>query len=123
MASPSCSLLQKIPHPLSHQLTGSQSSSVLALQWRMRSPRSPSGASGGGLTVPTKALGGERIAALYWLSQSSGPDFETTARVEGRRVLQERLGADAHEPTINTLVDGTLEILDKVSTCMRATAN
>jgi hypothetical protein len=78
---------------------------------------------GGGLTVPTKSLGGERIAALYWLAQSSGPDFEATARTEGRRVLLERHGPDAHEATTNILIDGTLEILTKVSNFMRATAN
>ena len=73
--------------------------------------------------MPTKALGGERIAALFWLSQSSGPDFEATARMEGRRVLLERHGPDAHEATINVLVDGTLEILGRVTAYMRAMVN
>jgi len=78
----------------------------------------------GGLTAPTKARGGEKIANLYWLFQeASGLDFFVIARSQGRRVLLERLGADAHEPTIDVLVDGVIEILTKVTAFMRATAH
>jgi len=78
---------------------------------------------GDGLTAPTKSLGGERIAALYWLLQeASGFDFEAMARVECRRVLRERHGPDTSETT-NVLIDGVFEILAKVSTHMRLTAN
>src|SRR5262245_8951353 len=76
----------------------------------------------GKITADTKALGGERIANLYWLSQSPGFNF-AVARQEGRRVLIERLGQDAHAPSIDLLVDGVLEILTNVTAVMRATAN
>jgi hypothetical protein len=79
---------------------------------------------GEGLTVPTKALGADRIAALYQLSQTlTDIDFAAIARSEGRRVMQERHGGDLHEPTLNVLLDGTLEIVDRVANYMRATAN
>jgi hypothetical protein len=79
---------------------------------------------GGGLTVPTKALGADRIAALYQLSQTlTGIDFAAVARSEGRRVMQERHGGDLHEPTLDVIIDGTLEIVDKVAVYMRATAS
>jgi len=76
---------------------------------------------GGGVTAKTKSLGGERIAALYWISQSPGFDF-ATARTECLRVLQERHGPDTSETT-NVLIDGVLEILTKVTAFMRLTAN
>jgi len=76
------------------------------------------------ITAKTKALGGDQIANLYWLFQeASGLDFFVIARSQGRRVLLERLGADAHEPTIDVLVDGVIEILTKVTAFMRATAH
>ena len=78
----------------------------------------------GGLTAPTKARGGEKIANLYWLFQeASGLDFFVIARSQGRRVLLERLGADAHEPTVDVLVDGVIDILTQGTAFMRATAH
>jgi hypothetical protein len=80
---------------------------------------------GGGLTVPTKALGADRIADLYTLLQAipTGVDFPAIARSEGRRVLQERHGGGLPEPMLDVLLDGTLEIVDRVATYMRLTAN
>jgi hypothetical protein len=78
----------------------------------------------GGLTAEAKEAGASKIADLYWLFQEApGPDFFVIARSEGRRVLMERLGADAHEPTVDVIVDGVLEILGRVSNFMRATAS
>ena len=39
------------------------------------------------------------------------------------RVLEARIGADAHEPVIGVMVDGVFEILNKVIAFERATAN
>jgi len=77
----------------------------------------------GGVTAKTKDTGGSRIAALYWLLQEATDlDFDAVARTECRRVLQERHGPDTTETT-NVLIDGVLEIVGKVATYMRATAN
>jgi hypothetical protein len=73
---------------------------------------------GGGLTVPTKTLGSERIADLCTLLQAIPTGADSIARSEGRRVLQARHGGDLPEPVLDVLIDGTLEIVDRVAVAM-----
>jgi hypothetical protein len=87
----------------------------------------------GGLTSTTRAAGGERVAALYWLQQTHAGriDFPAVARTEGRRVLQTYLDADfyrchgpgAGEGTLGLFIDAALEVLAQVTAFERAFAN
>jgi hypothetical protein len=87
----------------------------------------------GGLSPTTRAAGGERVAALFWLQQAHAAklDFPAVARAEGARVLRLYLDADfyrchgpgAGEGTINMVVDEVLAVLAQVVEFERAFAN
>src|SRR5262245_17085165 len=80
--------------------------------------------SNGGLTSGTRERGAEAISKLWKLSQaSSGFDFAAVARREGKRAVQARYAAIYNgevlpERLANILVDGTLEIVAKVTEAM-----
>jgi hypothetical protein len=69
-----------------------------------------------GLTIRTKARGGDLIADLYRLRQFmiADWDFDALARREGAAVLREHCGDDISDATIAELVGAVLEILAKV---------
>lgn len=89
----------------------------------------------GRISPQIRSMSGERIAKLFFLQQqcASGFDFNAIARREGRRALRQifdadvdyraRHGAQGGEVLIDTLIDGTLEILDRVIEFERAMAN
>jgi hypothetical protein len=70
----------------------------------------------GRMGADTKHYGGETIALLYEIRQGTigELDFDTVARVQGVRVLQERSGATIKPETISSLVDAAIYILNGV---------
>jgi len=69
-----------------------------------------------GLSSRTRAHGGDLIARLFELRlvYAGQIDFYAVARARGTRLLQERYGRDINARTIAVLIDGVLEILQKV---------
>src|SRR5262245_60888470 len=80
-----------------------------------------------GLTGATRTAGGEMIFQVYALRESlpAEVDFDTVARAEGRRAMQEIHGENffQHEKTANMLLDGVLEVINRVVAHERARAN
>ena len=83
----------------------------------------------GGLAPATKTAAGDRIAALYHLQQAHATeiDFDAVAREHGRRALRTYLDAEGFyqrhsqaqgDATLDIYLDGTLEILGKVTAFM-----
>jgi hypothetical protein len=76
---------------------------------------------GGKLSPETKMAGGEKIAALYELTQTipAGIDFAAMARTEGKRTLWARHGADFPEPILDEVISEVLSITFKVADFLR----
>src|SRR5262245_44523725 len=68
------------------------------------------------LSTGSRMQWGDRIAQLFELRlvYVGQIDFYAVARARGARLLQERYGRDINARTITVLIDGVLEILQKV---------
>jgi hypothetical protein len=82
----------------------------------------------GDLSLKTKLHGGDLVAELWKLRQSTLgeiDDFEQVAREQGRLALQKRCNGGYHAVAAKSdiLVDEVLKILDQVTETMRSTMN
>jgi hypothetical protein len=70
----------------------------------------------GRLDPRTKAQGGDLIAMLFGLQQATAGkiDFYAVARARGAQTLAERYGDAVDARTIDILIDGAIEVLQKV---------
>jgi hypothetical protein len=72
----------------------------------------------GGLTPVTRMRSGDLVARLYGLRQACAGkvdfDFMAVARTYGTAALQARYGDAVDTRTITVLVDGVIEVLQKV---------
>jgi hypothetical protein len=87
----------------------------------------------GGLSAASRERGGERIARLYTILQAApaGLDPAVVARVEGKRVLLARHGAEFRalhgvefpERALDIFIDEALAVVGKVTAFERAMAH
>jgi hypothetical protein len=76
----------------------------------------------GGIRPATLQEAGDLTAELYWLRRevlASGKlagDFQAIARSEGLKILRKYCGNETSDNVLEILVDGELEILDRVVT-------
>jgi hypothetical protein len=81
-----------------------------------------------GHTTVARTIGADAAARLFWLRQQLVPDadFADIVRREGLRVLRARLGANflpQNAKAADGLIDGILEIVDRVVAFERAMAH
>src|SRR5262249_424573 len=69
-----------------------------------------------GLSPRTRGHWGDLIVRLFelWQVGAGQIDFYAVARARGARLLQERYGKDINARAIAVLIDGVLEILQKI---------
>ena len=75
----------------------------------------------GGLTLKSKLAGGDAVAELWKLRQSTLGElnFDATARALGTKILKERMNGGCYPADAATvLVDETLAILNRVTAAM-----
>jgi hypothetical protein len=105
---------RQLPHPFLPPLEEIIGQITASAAWGLA--RGLSEREHGGLQLTTKMHAGELIALLFSLKQAytGASDFYAVARAEGVQALTRRCSGAADARTIAILVDGVIEVLQKV---------